>query len=260
LLGHIGAIRRLKLGTIRGPAPPGASALLVAAVLAGCGDVAPSLTVTSPPSPEWAELAAYEKRCHRLDMRGANARVVYEARKEMTRGSTTTVVAAVTLNGSLPPSRVLHRPGAAAEPGIVVSCRLQAQLSASKYDFDIDDRGWVERSLLTSDTARWAWQVKPKVGGNHTVFLNVRPIVRSDKAGYLHAAEGSDVQQYETSVHVNVPWSERPQELMSRLAATFHVAEGMVKAMVGFVLAVAALLAALGIRRRRNKRLESQSA
>jgi hypothetical protein len=72
-------------------------------------------------------------------------------------------------------------------------------------------------------------------------------------ASFLSPNCGKGIQQYDTAVDVSVPWTERPQETMSRLAATFKVAEGLVKAMTLFVLAVVALGAALGIRRRRKR-------
>jgi hypothetical protein len=174
----------------------------------------------------------------------------------MTRGDSSAVTAAVTLDQSTPPTRVLHRPGAVAEPGVVVSCLIRAQMTASKDDFDVDHTGWVERSLLTTDTARWSWYVTPKIGGTHTLVLSVQPIVamRSKRGiGQALASTTSDIGQYETRVHVNVPWSERPQEIMSRLAETFNVAEGMVKALTALVVAIIGLLAALGIRRKRDR-------
>src|SRR5215218_4820868 len=139
----------------------------------------------------------------------------------MTRGDSEVVRAAVTLNQSTPPNRVLHRTGAAEEPGLVVSCRVQAELTASKYQFELDETGWVQRSLYTADTARWSRYVTPKVGGTHTLTLKLRPIVkvqredRTTKASV--SAENSNVQEYETSAHVMVPLTERPQETMSRL-------------------------------------------
>jgi hypothetical protein len=162
----------------------------------------------------------------------------------------------VTLDQSTPSEQILHRPSAAEEAGVVVSCRIQAKLRTAPHEFEVDPSGWVERSLLTSDTARWSWYVKPKVGGTHTITLFVRPIVKARPVGqttvvYLTGAE-SDVQLYETEVHVRVPWTERPQETMSRLAATFNVAEGLVKAITAFVLALLALAAAFGIRRRKK--------
>jgi hypothetical protein len=203
-------------------------------------------------------LDEYERRCERLNRRGGEARVLYEPRKKMTRGDSAAVTAAVTLDRSLPRDEVLRRTGAAEEPGVVVSCRIEAQLRASEYAFEVSEKGWVERSFLTTNTARWSWYVTPKVGGTHTLVLYVRPIMKVRPAqpfadASVDAAR-SNVQQYEVSVDVNVPWTERPQETMSRLAATFKVAEDLVKAMTAVVVAAAALGAALGVRRRRKKR------
>lgn len=54
-------------------------------------------------------------------------------------------------NQSAPRDQVLRRIGAAEEAGIVVSCRLQAQMNASHYQFEVKEKGWVERSLLTTE-------------------------------------------------------------------------------------------------------------
>jgi hypothetical protein len=191
---------------------------------------------------------------------GAKARVLYEARKEMTRGDADTVTAAVTLDQSVPRDKVLHRrdDATAEEPGLVVSCRIQARLNASHYQFEVSDKGWVARSLLTADTAHWSWYVTPKIGGTHTLVLDVRPILTLNNTETERvSAEASNVQEYETSVHVRVPWTERPQETMSRLAATFKVAEGLVKAITLLIVALVALGAALGIRGRQRKRRAS---
>jgi hypothetical protein len=210
-----------------------------------------------PLEPQWAGLQSYKRRCEQLDLKGARARVLYEAKTKMTRGDSETVTAAVTLNQSAPPEEVLHRPGAAQELGVVVSCQIEARLSSSPYQFEVNPSSWVKRSLLTTDTARWTWYATPKIGGTHTLVLSLRPIVRvqqpSSTAPISVSAE-SNVQQYETEVHVNVPWTERPQETMTRLAATFGVAQRLIEAMTAFVVALVALGTALGIRRHRRKR------
>jgi hypothetical protein len=188
---------------------------------------------------------------------GARARVLYEAKTKMTRGDSETVTAAVTLNQSAPPEEVLHRPGAAQELGVVVSCQIEARLSSSPYQFEVNPSSWVKRSLLTTDTARWTWYATPKIGGTHTLVLSLRPIVRVQQPASttpISVSAESNVQQYETEVHVNVPWNERPQETMTRLAATFGVAQRLVEAMTAFVVALVALGTALGIRRHRRKR------
>jgi hypothetical protein len=175
----------------------------------------------------------------------------------MTRGDAGTVTAAVTLDQSVPREKVLHRSNdvTAEERGLVVSCRIEARLSPSHYQFDVREKGWVARSLLTSNTARWTWYVTPKVGGTHTILLEMRPILTLRNAGSDEvSAETASVQQYETSVRVKVPWTERPQETMSRLAATFKVAEGLVRAMTLLLVALLSLAAALRVRARRKRR------
>jgi hypothetical protein len=228
----------------------------------GEGEADPSpkdrlLTEDEAAPPGWAGLDAYRQRCRDLDLRGAKARVLYEARKEMTRGDSASITAAVTLDKSIPRQEVLHRRDdlTAEEPGLVVSCRIDARLRASHYQFEVSGRGWVARSLLTTNTARWSWYVTPKLGGTHTILLDLRPILLlHDTETGSATAETANVQQYETSVHVSVPWTERPQETMSRIAATFKVAEALVKAITLLVVALVALGAALGIRGRKKTR------
>lgn len=236
---------------------------VTALVPSGCGGDTDRLAspATTAPDPAavvtYAGMPSYRRRCEALNRLGGRARVLYEPREEMTRGDTETVAAAVTLNQSAPRDQVLRRLGAAEEPGVVVSCRLQAQLNASPYQFEVNEQGWVERSLLTAETVRWSWYVTSKIGGTHALVLNLRPIVRvRPRASTTEAdvsVEDSNVQQYETSVHVNVPWTERPQEIMSRLAATFKIAESLVQALTFFVVAAVSLGAALGVRRRKKR-------
>jgi hypothetical protein len=198
-----------------------------------------------------------------MTSRGAIARIIYHPEQSMTRGDSATVRAAVTLSGSLPPERAIGGKGAVGVPGLVVSCRLDARLTASTWDFSIDNQAWEERSFLTTDTAQWSWYVGPKIGGTHTLTLYVQPITHlavshnsavsaTDIANA--AAAQADIQQYQITAHVKVPWSELPADVMARLAATLKVAQGLVEAMTLLVGAVVALAAALGIRRARTKR------
>jgi hypothetical protein len=175
----------------------------------------------------------------------------------MTRGDTATVTAVVTLDRTMLPSRVLQSAGAVAAPAIVVSCAIEAQLSAPLYDFNLNEHEWVSRSFLTSDTARWTWYVGPKIGGTKTLVLNVRPIVRVhhvDESEASNIVERADVQSYPIKVQVRVPWTERPAEIMSRLAGTFKVAQGLVEGITGLLLALAALATTAGIRHSKAKR------
>lgn len=223
----------------------------------------PSRPTPSPPSrpsplaPTYGGLDAYERRCKRINRRGALAQVVYEANKEMKVGDSDIVRAAVTLDYAAPPEKVLPRTDAARGPGLVVSCRLQARLTASKHEFELNDGDWIERSVFQTDTARWVWDVTPKLGGDHSLTLFVRPIVRQRKEGGasdVPIATESDIRDYETRVHVDVPWNKRPEEFMTRAASTLNVAEGLVKALTGLIVAVVALLAVVvGLRKRRTK-------
>jgi len=215
---------------------------------------------SAPEPPEYAGLSAYSHRCSQINLNGAKARVVYKPSQEMTRGDTATVTAAVTLDRNMSPSRVLESVGAVAAPAIVVSCAIEAQLSASLYDFNLSEHEWVPRSFLTSDTARWTWYVGPKIGGTQTLVLDVRPIVRLhhvDEPEASDIVEKADVQSYTITVQVRVPWTERPAEIMSRLAGTFKVAQGLVEGITGLFLALVALGAAVGIRRSKAKRATS---
>lgn len=212
---------------------------------------------SAPEPPEYAGLSAYSHRCSQINLNGAKARVVYKPSQQMTRGDTATVTAAVTLDRNMLPSRVLESVGAVAAPAIVVSCAIEAQLSASLYDFNLSEHEWVPRSFLTSDTARWTWYVGPKIGGTQTLVLDVRPIVKLhhvDEPEASDIVERADVQSYPITVQVRVPWTERPAEIMSRLAGTFKLAQRLVEGTTGLLLALVALGAAAGIRRSKAKR------
>jgi hypothetical protein len=180
---------------------------------------------------------------------------VYESDKQMTLGDSDVVRAAVTLDQSTPPDKILQRTGAAQETGLVVSCRLQARLSASPDAFDVSETGWISRALLASQTQRWDWHVTPRIGGTHTLILYVRPIVKTTYHNVEEAlAAESDVRDYATRVHVNVPWNKRPEEFMTRVASTLNVTTGLVKAFAALIVALGAVLTALrGLRGRRSR-------
>ncbi len=242
------------------PRSIGVACIGCALAVGGCGSSSSSGPPQEQLAPRYAGLGTYKHRCNEITTRGAIAQVVYEPSQNMTRGDTATVTAAVTLNRSVLPNRVLQSSGAVAAPAIVVSCVIEAQLSGSGYDFNVDNRAWVPRSFLTADTARWTWYVGPKIGGTQTLVLNVRPIVNihtTRSSSSFVTAETADVQQYPIKVHVNVPWTERPAEVMSRLAATFKVAQGLVEATTALLVAVSALLGFVLHKRSRSKRAAS---
>jgi hypothetical protein len=234
----------------------------------GAGDVPRHPGVGSPdvprhprvgaPRPVYGGLKEYQKRCERLDEQGGLADVVYEAQKEMTRGDSATVKAAVTIDLAVPPRKILKSRGRLAEDrGIVVSCVVEARLDAAEDEFEIDWADWRAQSLLTKDTARWLWYVKPKTGGTHSLVLYVRPImkiVEDSDTSVASVAQKSNVQQYETEVDVKVPLHEKYPETMTRLASALNAGETLVTSLTTFLLAIGALLAALGVRKRFRKK------
>ena len=218
-----------------------------------------------PRNPEFADLQAYKRRCAEITNRGAWARVLYRPSQEMTRGDSATVTAAVTLNLKAPPARVLQSRGEVATK-VVVSCIIAARLSGSSYDFNLSDRGWQPRSFETMDTARWQWSVGPKVGGTQMLVLSLQPVVRIGRAslgyGSYVSTENTNIASYVIRAHVKVPLAQRIPEMMSSLAATFKVAQGLVEGATGLVAAIIAFGAVIGIRRLRQRgrdELESNS-
>jgi hypothetical protein len=226
-------------------------------------DRGPTAGAIDPDDPTYGGLEDYERRCERINRRGALAQVVYEESKEMKVGDSDVVRAAVTLDQAAPPDEVLPRTDAAGEPGVVVSCRMQARLVGSEYEFEVNDSAWIERSLLT-DEARWDWIVTPKLGGDQTLTLQMRPIVMQRPEGGgsdLALARDSNVRSYTTNVHVDVPWTERPATVMTQTASLLNVSESLVKALTGLIVALTALWAAVRVvfpRLRRRHRAEPE--
>ena len=176
----------------------------------------------------------------------------------MTRGDSAVVTAAVTLNLKPPAARILQGGGAVATK-VVVSCIIAARLSASSYDFNVSGGGWQRRSFETMDTARWQWSVGPKVGGTRTLVLSLQPVVRIGRgslgsSSYV-STENSNIASYVIRAHVRVPLSQKIPEMMSSLAGTLKVAQGLVEAATALVAAIVAFAAAVGIRRIRRARL-----
>ena len=207
-----------------------------------------------PAEPQYAGLSVYRRRCSHITRSGALAHIVYVPDVTMTRGSTATVTAAITLNRSVAPEQVLRSPGATETPAIVASCIVDARLTGSEYTFAINDSSWQPRSFLTANTARWTWYVGPKIGGGQALSLEVRPIVSVryvKNPNSVVSAENANIETYPIKVHVDVPWTERPAELMSRIADTLKVAQGLVETMTGLLVALVGFLTAAGIKRKK---------
>jgi hypothetical protein len=205
-------------------------------------------------------LSRYERRCEEITKEGADAKVEYPSRKKMTRGNTELVTAVVKLTNELPSEAVPGKPGS--ERGLVVSCSAEARLRGSKYAFSIDDTNWQRRSFVTWNTVSWTWEVGPKIGGEQTLVLDVRPIVSIQAARNASGATPNQeiVRSYPIEVDVSVPWAERPAEVMSRLADTFKVAQGLVETLTALLAALIAFAGTVGIKRRRAKGAGGQQA
>jgi hypothetical protein len=256
------------------------AAVLAAALAAGCGgdDYAsgggggaspPALPSDGGPSdggpsePQYGGLEEYKRRCERINASGARARIDYERATTMKVGDASTIRAGVTLDERVPPERLLRRTDVASASGLVVSCTLQARLAGPEDEFEIDETGWISRALVASDQATWVWSVRPKLGGDHTLTVFLRPIVRRRESGAqteVDLATDAEIRDYETQVHVDVPWNEKPEELMTQLASALDVAEGLVKALTALVVAVGALLAAVATVRARRRRRGAHGA
>jgi hypothetical protein len=198
----------------------------------------------------------FKKRCE-----GAGATVRYKPNLEGTRGEDQTVGALVTLDPT-PSDEILGQQGETASEGILVSCTLNARLLPLADAFDVDNENWIPGSLKSADTVKWYWGVTPKIGGDHSLLLEVRPFMEARDQDSLTGdpssqpyteSDPNNVQRYKINAHVNVPWFEKPLEWTSRIAALLNAGESVVKALGLFIAAVIALGATLGIRRHRRQ-------
>lgn len=171
----------------------------------------------------------------------------------MTRGDSTSVTAAASVDFALPPREVLPGSGTTESKGIILTCTIEARLNASPWDLNISNTGWMSASFLTSETVTWTWYVSPKVGGTQTLILSVKPFVK-ESGSAEPTPEQYDVANYTITAHVHVPWTQVPAEIMSSIAANLKIADGLVKAATTLVLAVLALLTATGLKKRRKKK------
>lgn len=222
----------------------------------------------------------YRARCRELTEEGAKAQIHYRSRMKMTRGVSSVVKADVTLDESTAPNSVLVGRDDAVDTGVVVSCHAQARLAASATEFDIDDRAWIDRSFFGSDKVEWVWNVVPKRAGDSTLTLFVRPIVtrrppteselararRTTRATSPPSEELPDlavpeapadsdasIRNYQTLVHVGLTLDKRSEDIMTRIAGFLGVAKGLVIALTSFITAIAGLIAAVALLKRRGR-------
>jgi len=220
---------------------------LLAGVLAGgCGGAGSSAgggisSPVPPPRPpgELVGLRDYRERCRQMDVNGANARVQKPspAERKLNFADASTITAAVKLYAT-PADAVLHRQGTRDEQ-VKVSCLIEARLQPDSHEFTIEPTGWVARSFLSRDAARWSWQVTPTKGGDHGIVLSLRPVVRLD--GDRDTAEDANVVPYKLRVHVAVPWYSRPSALMHQVTGLLVDAKAMFVALGAALVALVAV-------------------
>ena len=121
-------------------------------------------------------MANARRRCQRMGRDGAKARVITPTRELMEVGRSNVLTAAVTLDQAVTPEKVLRRKDAVDQPGIVVSCRVRARLEGDAAEFEINNTGWIERSLVNSDQVTWSWRVTPQVGGERKLLVEIKPV------------------------------------------------------------------------------------
>ncbi|MCW2566845.1 MAG: hypothetical protein JWN54_942, partial [Mycobacterium sp.] len=192
----------------------------------------------------------YVADCRRLDRELRFGRFVYPDGLHMVRGRSTTVRAAVTLGAAKPPAQLLHSSGSTHTVSVLVSCQVEAQLTGDAGVFEISDTGWQSRSLLTSKTAEWIWFVDPRRGGDQTLAVNVRPVVRIEErdGGRQVSSIVASTQTFDISVAVQVPPEEAAREGLDRTKV-------LLLSVGGLLAAVAVVVsAALGLWRIRGRR------
>src|SRR5215211_8429988 len=143
---------------------------------------------TAPPGTGVTESDQYRdylRRCRQATTAIVRANVVFDPEMRMTRGSSFTVKAIVTLKTQLPPDEVLPGRAATSAP-LYVACEVEGSLSGDSEEFGIQPAGWQSRSLVGGQDADWTWLVKPKVGGTHSLVMALRPVVKiSEGSGAL---------------------------------------------------------------------------
>jgi hypothetical protein len=200
----------------------------------------------------------YVKKCRQLDRELRLGRVVYSNELHMVRGNSAMVRAAVALDETGPSARLLPGSGPSASVPILVSCHVEAQLAGDPNVFTIGDTKWQSRSLLTSSTAEWYWFVTPKRGGDQTLALNVRPVVRVVETNGRREASNivASTETFDISVTVRIPREEAAREGLDRTRSLLLAVSGVLTAIAAVV---AGLLGLWRLRRRRDARAAGRS-
>jgi hypothetical protein len=213
-------------------------------------------------------LGFYRRRCEEVDARGALARLVYSRDEAMRLGDEDVVSLGLTVNRRLRPADVLDDGKTLVETeALVVSCRIDAHLEAAASEFDIDDKGWIPRSIYATDTQEWDWFVTPRKPGRHELVIQVRPVVSVTVDGETvttnvsHATEAAlaDTERFRVSVTVTETLNQRVTRTIRSATAYLDDLSGLMKALTGAAVAVMAALTAMGLRRRRHREKRGES-
>lgn len=189
----------------------------------------------------------YLRRCRQATTAIVRANVVFDPEMRMTRGSSFTVKAIVTLKTQLPPDEVLPGRAATSAP-LYVACEVEGSLSGDSEEFGIQPAGWQSRSLVGGQDADWTWLVKPKVGGTHSLVMALRPVVKISEGSGALQTRTLTTASFESTVHVRVPTDQAIADAAARAKVMFDSLSALVKALTVLVLAITAFAGALGIR------------
>lgn len=207
----------------------------------------PHATPTAPVGVPESDYQDYLRRCVQATKGISRAQLVFDPEMSMTRGSSTTVTAVVTLNTRLPPDRVL--PGKeATSVQLYVACQIEGSLIGDEEEFSIRPTGWQSRSLVGDQDAAWTWVVKPKMGGTRSLVIDLRPVVKiKDSLGELETQSLTTISS-ESTVHVRVPADQVVADAATRAKVVFDSLSGLVKSLTLLVAASLALGTTIGLR------------
>jgi hypothetical protein len=213
----------------------------------------PSRTGADVPGPSQYEL--YVERCRRATRDLPQADVIYDPDIQMTLGVSKTVTAVVTFDTELPPEKILPGQGATSEK-ILVACEIQGQLRGDSREFSIQPSEWESRSVVGAQNAKWTWIVVPQVGGTHTLVVDLKPIVRVEDPAVAAGVTSEDLttNSFESTVHVGVPADQRISDMANRARVVFDNLSALMKALLGFLTAMAAVFTTRWFKGRRDSR------
>jgi hypothetical protein len=170
---------------------------------------------------------------------------------QMKRGISSPVTGVVTLDTELPPDKLLPGTEPTSEP-ILVVCEIEGYLEGNPNEFEIQPADWEPRSLIGRQNAKWIWIVTPKIGGTLSLVMKLRPVVRAEeRSGKILLSRPTTVP-FSSTVHVSLPPDEAISDRATRTKTVLESLSGMVKALLGLLVLLVALLTGRWFRSRRS--------